>query len=310
MAVDFGPRVGADPELFVADENNEVVPICGHVGGDKENPIIVTNKIEALYPTLHRAEANLIGDYAIQEDNVMLEFNIPACGDLSSFSSAIDKMKEYLNSAVLKNKGLHMWLDSPEHVFKTEVLDKYPQAYTIGCLPDCNAYADGDENDDNRFERPPFDGLTFGPRRFCGGHLHVQYNHFNVPRHIFAQFMDCVASLPFLGFDKQRGRRLFYGMPGIYRNKPYGIEYRTLSNFWLNDRFRGTHLSTLLDNVFGLARVANADPDRLHRTYMQVPWDDVQKAIREEDTKLGSSLVEYLRFKTGLYVNPAPKVRA
>lgn len=300
---DYGPRIGADPELFVQDVEGKVIPICGKIGGTKEKPLIINHLIEAQFgPDGGRRGRDPIdkeGDYAIQEDNVMLEFNIPAYKERSNFQEAISRMMAVLEGTVLIPHNLHIRYDVM-HTFKAEDIAPFPQALTIGCLSDMDAYAEG-----GTFERPTFSATTFGNHRFCGGHIHVQYNHDNVPRNVFAQFMDLFAELPFLRWDKQKMRRMFYGQPGLYREKPYGIEYRTTSNFWLSQKFRESHLSQLAENVLSLGRMANNGPEELRRAYEKIDWSEVQHAISTENTKLADDILEFISTNTGLYIAPA-----
>jgi len=297
---DHGPRVGSDPELFVQDAEGNTVPICGKIGGTKEHPLIIDHLVEANYGAerrrLRRPE-DVEGNYAIQEDNVMLEFNTPAYKESSQFVDSISKMLAVLSDHVLPRHNLTLKFEA-SHSFKADELVKYPQAFTIGCSPDLNAYAEGTR------ERQPFNATHFGNNRFCGGHIHVQYNHASVPRHIFVQFMDVMVELPFMRYDKQKLRRMFYGQPGIYREKPYGIEYRTPSNFWLNRVFRERHLMQMVDNVLYLARTANDNPEELKRIYAEIDWADVQAAIRGEDAKMADEIIDHARHKVGLYVCP------
>lgn len=302
---DHGPRVGADPEVFVQTiGEGHVVPICGKVGGTKEEPLIFSRYVEAIHGAEAARRRNVLGDldvrqslpvgeYAVQEDNVMLEFNIPAATSTGRFCDYIAKALNVIEIQYLQPQKLEFKFEI-SHSFKPEDLAPFPQAFQIGCLPDMNAYADGDRI------REPFSIIHFGNQRFCGGHLHVQYNKNRVPPHIFAQFMDFF-TLPFLSYDSQRLRRLFYGQPGIYREKEYGIEYRTLSNFWLNKKFRDSgNATTLIENVFYLARSANGNPDVLSKAYGMIDWGDVQNAIKNEDTKLANELVAFGRERIGL----------
>lgn len=296
---DYGPRIGADPELFVQDREGKVIPICGKIGGTKEQPIVINHLVEALYgrelDARGRSPIDREGNYAIQEDNVMLEFNIPAYREGPTFTEAINKMLTVLEGTVLSKHDLKIKNDVM-HTFKAEDIAPFPQAFTVGCMPDIDAYAEN--------ERMPFNATHFGNHRFCGGHIHVQYNHNNVPRHIFAQFMDVVAELPFLRWDRQKMRRMFYGQPGLYREKPYGIEYRTPSNYWLSKSFRDTYLYQLVDNVIVLGRTANNEPEQLKSAYSKIDWGDVQHAIKTENHKLADEIIEFVRMKVGLYMNP------
>lgn len=300
--VDFGPRVGADPEVFVQGigEDTGIIPVCGKVGGTKNHPKIITTELERVYGALEdrrirrredeadRRFLTPIGDYAVQEDNVALEFNIPACTNTEQFCAAIERAMAYINRQIY-DANIQMKLGTVDHLFKKEQLDAFPQTKEIGCVKDMWAYAVPGE-----WERKPFTAETFGNRRFCGGHLHVQYNHESVPKHIFAQFMDVFVTLPFLKHDKQRGRRLTYGQPGIFRKKEYGIEYRTPSSFWLGTEFRNGYLYNMIDNVFHLAKLADTSPELLNALYEKIPWDEVQSSIQKEDHKKGLEIVTTL----------------
>jgi len=304
-AKDIGPRIGADPEVFIRDiATKDIVPICGIIGGNKAHPIKLDTQITAMYGPENNARRRTDprGFYGVQEDNVMLEFNVPAYKELDMFTGAISKALDFIQSAFLAPKGYEYCWGAPAHAFNSEVLSKYAQALEIGCSPDFNAYAE-----DNRFQREPFSAATFGNRRFCGGHIHVQYDKDNVPPHVFAQFMDCVVGIPYLEWDRQGGRRLYYGQPGLFREKDYGIEYRTLSNFWLYPTFRENCLYDMIENIFSLAVRANSEPGVLMEAYSKIHWDDVQSTIRTEDHKTAAEMVMYFREKVGLHINGVPK---
>ncbi|MCW8826503.1 MAG: hypothetical protein OQK78_08770, partial [Gammaproteobacteria bacterium] len=50
--------------------------------------------------------------------------------------------------------------------------------------------------------------------------------------------MDLYLGVPSVLIDPDNDRRELYGKAGAYRNKPYGLEYRTLSNFWIHTEAR------------------------------------------------------------------------
>src|SRR5690606_5853835 len=70
--------------------------------------------------------------------------------------------------------------------------------------------------------------------RTCGGHIHIGYDSpdFIVSEDI-VHAMDTVLGLESINLDKDDRRREMYGKAGCFRVKDYGVEYRTLSNFWL-----------------------------------------------------------------------------
>lgn len=294
---DFGPRLGADPEMFVQNMEGKPVPVCGKVGGTKEQPINVDKEIIYMFGR-SRKDAEDVGNYAIQEDNVMLEVNIPASKSAVGFASSMQKMMSWLGSGFLAEKGLVLRLKTSHQSFSTDVLDQYPQASTIGCLPDMDAYAEN-----GNWMRQPFQASDFGNNRFCGGHLHLQYNKENVPPHIMARFMDLVVGLPTLGYDKQNMRRQFYGKPGLFRIKDYGIEYRTLSNFWIRSDFIENRLQTMAESALNLGYLANNTPNILRDMFSKVKWDDVQEIISKENNKEANLMIADLRRSfPGVYI--------
>lgn len=45
--------------------------------------------------------------------------------------------------------------------------------------------------------------------------------------------MDLFLGVPSVLMDEGEERKQLYGKAGAHRPKPYGVEYRTLSNFWI-----------------------------------------------------------------------------
>ena len=74
-----------------------------------------------------------------------------------------------------------------------------------------------------------------GNVRTCGGHIHLG-GDFQCPDFVaalFAElFLGVFGRLP-MNFKSVRQR--WYGQPGIFRSKPYGIEYRTPDSSWTSD---------------------------------------------------------------------------
>jgi hypothetical protein len=82
--------------------------------------------------------------------------------------------------------------------------------------------------------------------RQVGGHVHVgwtQNEDINSVQHVesckaLVRELDVYLGLPAMLMGGGCRERLAsgYGLPGSYRIKPYGVEYRTMSNFWIKDR--------------------------------------------------------------------------
>jgi hypothetical protein len=111
------------------------------------------------------------------------------------------------------------------HPFPEQELE-HPSARVFGCDPDFNAWNNGRVN-----PRPKADDHTL---RSAGGHVHVGYTltgKGDILR--LVQLADLVLGVPSTRLDLATARRQLYGKAGAFRVKPYGIEYRTLSNFWI-----------------------------------------------------------------------------
>jgi hypothetical protein len=198
-------KIGADPELFLS-KNNEIISAEGYIGGTKDKPKYISEK-----------------GHAIQEDNVMIEFNIPPCTDSNSFIKEINFVKTYLEQLVVL---YDCELNYSASAFLNKKYLKTPQAQRFGCDPDLNVYL-------KEINDSPSSNTNL---RTCGGHIHVGYDDpsFEVSE-LIIYAMDITLGLESLLLDKDTERRKMYGNAGCFRPKDYGVEYRTLSNFWIKD---------------------------------------------------------------------------
>ena len=199
------PQVGADIEVFLYDkEKRHVIPCVGVINGTKDKPF--------------KPEGYVDG-FALQEDNVMLEYNIPPARTEGTWYKRFQVAKQMMRKHLPAG---YSWRTYPEHKFRPKDLIS-PQAKVIGCEPDFDAYEGGEI-------RSFCD--TLGLERSCGGHIHLGGN-FNCPDFIAALFADlCIGVFAGTGPDQANSRTAWYGKPGIFRPKPYGVEYRTPDNRW------------------------------------------------------------------------------
>lgn len=202
--------VGSDPEFFIRDtKKEEYVSSEGIIGGTKKKPRIVS------------AEG-----HAVQEDNVMVEVNFPPSPDPETFIRHKNFMLDYLNRFVEKINPDYMIRIDSSATFDQKFLNS-EQANEIGCEPDRNAWFDMDN---------PSPDVVSSNKRYAGGHIHISYNDPTPEKNIqLVKAMDMFLGLPAVIMDTDDDRKNIYGTPGRYRNKSYGFEYRTLSNFWLVD---------------------------------------------------------------------------
>ena len=108
---------------------------------------------------------------------------------------------------------------------------KHPDAKNAGCEPDMCVY-------EMEMQDPPRSEMKNGRLRTCGGHIHLGSKMLQddgpAPIRVI-QMADLFLGIPSLWIDNDETspvRRNLYGQAGRYRVKPYGIEYRSLGNFW------------------------------------------------------------------------------
>ena len=198
--------VGHDAELFLYDENENAIPSIGLVGGSKECPREVSGG-------------------AVQEDNVMAELNIEPCTTVSQFVNRTNEVMESLTS-IIKPRGLHYKIMDFQK-FEPEFL-KSPQAKMFGCDPDYNVYS---------LQQNVVDTKLLRNARTAGGHIHIglsEPNFHAMAKPSLVKNCDFFIGLPLTILERQSQRKAFYGKAGSFREKPYGIEYRTPSNIWLS----------------------------------------------------------------------------
>lgn len=205
-------KIGADPELFVSN-GKEFVSAHGMVAGTKEEPYPVKNG-------------------AVQVDGMALEFNIDPANNPKEFVDNLTSVMEQLK-AMVPDYEVHT---VPVAHFSEEEIGNAPaEALELGCQPDYNAWDGGAAN-------PVPDGkVNF---RTAAGHIHIGWTEgmdIDDAGHrqaciLLAKQLDFHLGLPSVLFDRDEKRRQLYGKAGAFRVKPYGMEYRVLSNAWLKDK--------------------------------------------------------------------------
>ena len=195
-------RRGSDPEVFLVNQQGKHIAINGFINAGKDNPLQVPDM-----PT----------GFTLQEDNVALEYGIPPAATSAEFVEYIQKVmdvsKQWLPADVTFSK-----LSCT--VFEDDQL-QHPLSRVFGCEPDYNAYS----KKANPKPHPSHRGM-----RSAGGHIHVETD-----KHILkvVKAMDFFLAVPAVLMDNGLERKQLYGKAGAFRPKPYGVEYRTLSNFWI-----------------------------------------------------------------------------
>lgn len=279
-------KVGTDLELFLRDKSGKPIPVCGLLGGTKEAP-------RPILPTKGKG-------FAVQEDNVMVEFNVPAAQHLGEWLNNLRDMETYL-IGYFDAKDLVIACE-PSMRFLPEQLQS-EQARTFGCDPDINIWKmEANEIDRND---PDLESL-----RTAGGHIHIGFDVDDRPAEPpevtrLVKLLDLYLGVPSVTFDKDQTRRKFYGKAGSFRPKPYGLEYRVLSNAWFKERYRDWAWESVQMAFHHLERRGNDATDRT----LEEHGDKIQECISTGDPKL----VEYFRNNFNLFwplVEEHPKKKA
>lgn len=263
--------IGADPEIIPVDSNNNPHSVIGKLPGNKKNPFIIK-------------------DGAIQVDNVNAEFNILPCNTFEQFNSRMKNVMSVLAEEMRKSQLYISTMASA--MFPQEEL--VGDALIAGCDPDFEAWGISDNI-------PP--NVLTTRLRSAGGHVHVSnipglsgYSssdnyHFIVREDedpmlgiFLVRALDYRLGVQSVLRDKDTERKKLYGKAGCFRPKPYGIEYRTLSNFWI---FQEEDRRWLWDEVTECLKffdVWKLEDDSLL-------GQDIQKAINNNDKALAESIV-------------------
>ena len=205
--------LGADPELFlVNEETNEIVSAIEKVPGTKQNPF---------------KPSDLDSGFAMQTDNILVEFNIPPVDiqDKEGFINNLLKMRDYINIFVKRFDENYTVRAMASGIVNSSELND-PQARLFGCDPDFNCYT-MKENRRPRLRNPNF--------RSAGFHIHIGYDNHNLKTSVqLVKYLDLFLGVPSILFDTDTSRRSLYGKAGCFRLQPWGVEYRVLSSKMLD----------------------------------------------------------------------------
>lgn len=195
-------RLGQDAEVFLLNRaNGQFKSVIGMIGANKWNPAQIPGMAEG---------------FTLQEDNVALEFGIPPAATVDEWVANTRAVMQ----AALKKLPETRFSRLSCTVFPESEMDN-PNAWVFGCEPDFNAWT-GEVNEKPEAPHPFL--------RSAGGHIHVETK---LDGRSVIKAMDLCLGVPSILMDSGTQRRQLYGAAGAFRPKPYGVEYRTLSNFWI-----------------------------------------------------------------------------
>ena len=248
--------IGSDPEVLLQDKTTgKFISAVDKIPGDKWNPYFVSKE-----------------GHAIQVDNVAAEVCIPPSLNpdktFDDIQFSLSKVEEHISNLDLRVAIV------PSAEFEEDQLQDW-QAREFGCDPDYNAYT-GKKN-----PKPNADTLL----RVAGAHVHIGIDKPTKTKVVkFAQVLDLFLAVPGVIKDPDNRRRELYGKAGAIRFPKHGLEYRTLSNFWIKNR-ESTHW--LYRNIFAAADYINNGN--------KIPKEDTEKiisCINEGNQQLAQELID------------------
>ena len=264
-------RLGSDPEVFLQNQG-KFMAVCGLLNGhDKWNPMQVPDMPEG---------------FTFQEDNVAVEFGIPPAASAKEFVNHIQSVqKKFLE----QHKNL-TFSNLSCVVFPDEEM-KHPSAHIFGCEPDFNAW----NGHMNKKPSPPVPNM-----RSAGGHVHIETTLNK--RHVI-QACDLFLGVPSVLMDEGEMRKQLYGKAGCFRPKSYGVEYRTLSNFWI---FKKKYIEWVWRNTArALKFVEQLNKQNFTENHHDLTVKDLMllgNSIRQAINKNDKQMVEQLIFDYDLEV--------
>lgn len=220
-----GFTIGADPEVFIINQDSRkaVLPY-GITSGTKRKPEVID------------------GDITLQEDGFAIEYGFKPkrsvhdfCHSVSNGLRIIQEKAKDINGTVSYDPFIEISEDTMKAAKKKTVI--------LGCLPDFNL----------NMEMCVPDTQGIAPEhlyfRTAGGHVHLGFpmdgvtfksiDHLSLCVKVVKKFLghkSIAMTLSALDSDEMERKRLtLYGGNGMFRPKPYGVEIRRLSNFWVFD---------------------------------------------------------------------------
>lgn len=265
---DIRPHLGTDPELFVAT-NGKIV------GSER----LITEKGLAGYGG------------AVVPDGVQIELHPGYSTCRQSLASFLANSLELVRAKMAAIEGMSVSFEAVVKISQEELDALSERSKVFGCARSENAY--------NKGADVKINAATY-LKRHAGGHIHLGLTDVNSVykvRQRLVPLEDAFVGNTCVLLDRNpeaAERRLHYGRAGEYRLPQHGLEYRTLSNFWLRSY-------PLMSLVFGIARQPvgilydsllrepftwGKDGTFEEQLLKAVNLDEVQKAINTNDVEL------------------------
>ena len=269
--------LGSDPELFIKNKI-EIISAEGYIEGTKEEPF------------------EMAKGFGLQLDNVACEFNIPPSKSFEDFNNSIKFALDYVRDK-LARENLTMCSKVSSHYFNPKYLGT-ENAKQFGCSPDYDVYRETVNEPPNAVEN-----FTTVARHIHIGYEDVTKVTIEQSEQIMKAF-DLFVTLPSVLTDPDKERRALYGKAGCFRPKSYGLEARTLSNFWIFDEasrkmiYEATIFATNLALTRDLSKVFSDNEEQIIKAINNYDEDIAKKLINEVITPFYEEVEEMSFQKT------------
>jgi hypothetical protein len=277
------PYLGGDPEFFF-NCNGAII------GSEKvlpENGLTYdrNKKVAGTYDGAHTAGG---GTTKIVRDGVQAELNPRPNTCRANLANEISQC--FRQIALQLSKDVRVDFTPVVKVSEEEFASLSEKSKEFGCAPSKNIYGENKITVDAREYK----------YRSAGGHIHIgvlSNTHIKINKAIrdyerMVPLLDLIVGNTCVLIDRNpwnKERRKVYGRAGEHRTPAHGLEYRTLSNFWLQSY-------QLMSFVYGLTRlavniVANSYSDYEYDKELMnlVDKKDIVTAINENDFDLAMS---------------------
>lgn len=265
---------GCDPEFFFTVQGKTI-------GAEK---IIPKKGIKYKAKTTHNTEGGYTAkgtESKIIIDGVQAELNPRANTCRANLGNEISQCFRELYKKMQKNKSVKADFSQMIEITQEEMDSLDASSKQFGCMPSYNTYGE------NKIKVKDASKYL---KRSAGGHLHIGFvdtdteKLLNTRTDEVVKVLDIILGNTCVLIDRDKGnieRRKNYGRAGEYRKPKHGLEYRTLSNFWLKSY-------QLMSFVTGMARLAVCivASDLTNEITSKVNEKDIQKAINKNDFKL------------------------
>jgi hypothetical protein len=197
---------GSDPEL-VLEKSGRPFSAIGIVPGDS-------------------FERHKIGRHEFYYDNVLAECAVAPGKTKEEF---IENLRDCITKYTQLVSPYKLVIKAAVNYPRDQL--NHPDAIRIGCSPEWCVYTLTDI-------KPDGDAFAKSRLRTAGGHIHLgskiakdEYGCFSVVR-----MLDLFLGIPSIYIDHDptaKMRKKWYGRAGRFRQPKHGVEYRSLSNFWI-----------------------------------------------------------------------------